>query len=78
MRMLKEKTIILFPLTSKKIVDIKEEIVQEAIERNIQGSTIITANLIRNTIYITSSNEEFIRDLSSSHEFVVRCVVPLN
>lgn len=78
MRMLKEKTIILAPLTSKRIVDIKEEIIQEAIERNIQNSTIITANLIRNTIYITSSNEEFIRDLSSSNDFVVSCVVPLN
>jgi len=78
MRMLKEKTIILAPLTSKKIVDIKEEIIQEAIERNIQASTIITANLIRNTIYITSSNEEFIRDLSSSNDFAVSCVVPFN
>jgi len=73
--MIKEQTIILTPVTSKKIVEVKEEIIQEAVERNIQNSTIITANLIRNTVYVTSTSEKFINDLASNKDFIVNAVV---
>ena len=73
--MQKEQTIILTPATSKKIIDIKEQIILEAVERNIHNSTIITANLIRNTVYVTSSSEAFIKDLSSNKDFIVNAEV---
>lgn len=69
--MQKEQTIILSPVTKKEIIAVKEEIIQEAIVRNVHNSTIITANLIRNTISVTSEDEEFIRDLCSKKEFTV-------
>ena len=69
--MQKEQTIILSPLSKKGIIEVKEEIIQEVIIRNVQNSTIITANLIRNTVSVTSQDEEFIRDLCSKKEFAV-------
>lgn len=69
--MQKEQTIILSPLSKKGIIEVKEEIIQEAIVRNVQNSTIITANLIRNTVSVTSQDEAFIRDLCAKGEFAV-------
>jgi hypothetical protein len=73
--MQKEQTIILSPVDKTRIFEVKETIIQEAIERNIQNSTIITANLIRNTVSVTSKDDTFIRDLSRSKEFTVIQVV---
>lgn len=75
--MKKEQTIILSPVSNKKVIEVKEEIIQEAVERKIHQSTIITANLIRNTLSVTSKDEQFIKDLCSNKEFeVIKIVVP--
>lgn len=75
--MQKEITIILTPVSNRKVIELKEEIIREAVERNIQNATIITANLVRNTISVTSSDETFIKELSSNREFqVIPIIVP--
>ena len=75
--MQKEQTIILSPVSNRKVIELKEEIIREAVERNIQNTTIITANLIRNTISVTSTDRDFIRMLSVDKNFlVVPIVVP--
>ena len=67
--MKKEQTLILIPLESKEIIEVKEELIREGKRRRILRSTIITANIIRNTVSVTTDCEDFIQDLSSSKKF---------
>lgn len=67
--MKKEQTIILIPLVSKEIIEVKEELIREGRKRRILNSTIITVNLVRNTLSVTSDCEDFIKELSSSQKF---------
>lgn len=73
-----ERTIIVTPLSRRRLSEVREELIREGVNRNIQESTLVTINPYRQTLAVTSDSFDYLNAISANHNFSVMPIIMPN
>jgi hypothetical protein len=70
-----ERTIIVTPLSRRRLSEVREELIREGVKRNIHDSTLVTINPYRQTLAVTSDSFDFLNAITANHNYSVMPII---